>query len=464
MARRNSIRSRLLRALLAVALLTLAISAALSAALDLRILRDGAERDLQILAAVVGENCISALVFDSPETARRHLATLAAERQVRRAVLADAAGRRFAAWEEPGGGPGAGPDVTVTHALQLDGEPVGRITLHARLGELHRQALRYLLLSGALALATLALVLVVVLRLQRRIAAPILALADRARQVAAQQDLSLRVTRHSQVAELDTLIDALNTMLAGIEAREGRIRAQAAALGAANEKLRRLAMDLSLMEQSEKSRLAALLHDSPMQKLALAQMQLESGLHEPDAEGRQLTETGLDLLREASAELRTLQFELSPPVLEQEGLPAALAWLAERMGERGDLLIDCRLPAADAADLPPLSRALSVTLFQCARELVYNMIKHACASRGSIALDIDAESVYLSVADDGRGFRAPAASAPGDDGSGVRGGFGLYSIRERVHLLHGDLHIDTAPAGTRVSIRLPLAETGTTAP
>jgi signal transduction histidine kinase len=305
---------------------------------------------------------------------------------------------------------------------------------------------------------------VVVLRLQRRIAAPILALADRARQVAAQQDLSLRVTRRPRVAELDTLIDALNTMLAGIEAREGRIRAQAAALGEANEKLRRLAMDLSLMEQSEKSRLAALLHDSPMQKLALAQMQLESGLHEPDAEGRQLIEAGLGLLREASAELRTLQFELSPPILEQEGLPAALAWLAERMGERGDLPIECRLPAADAADRPPLSPALSVTLFQCARELVYNMIKHAYASRGSIALDIDAESVCLSVADDGRGFRAPAASTPTDDGNGVRGGFGLYSIRERVHLLHGDMHIDTAPSGSRVSIRLPLAETGTTAP
>ena len=452
----RSLGGRLLQALLAMTLLTLAISTALSAVLDLRLLRENALRDLQVLAAVVGENCISALVFDSPKTAERHLATLAAERQVRRAVLMDAAGRRFAAWEGSAVAPAVGPSVSVSHALRFDDAPLGHIELHARLDELHRQALRYLALSAGLALATLAMALVVALRLRRRIAAPILELADKARQVSARQDLSLRMARRERITEVDTLIGAFNGMLAGIAAREGRIEAQSAALREANDKLRRLAMDLSLMEQTEKSRLATLLHDSPMQKLALAVIQLETGLMEPDAEGRQLIETGLTLLREASAELRSLQFELSPPVLEQAGLPAALAWLAERMGKRGGIPIIYRMPAGDASAWPHLSRALSVTLFQCARELVYNLIKHAGASCGRIELRIDTHRVRLTVVDDGGGFPAQdRVDTPGAEGVGSRG-FGLYSNRERVRLLRGELHIDSGPDGTRIDILLPL--------
>jgi signal transduction histidine kinase len=464
MVRSRSIRTRLLVALLMMTLLTLTISTALSAVLDLRLMRESALRDLEILAAVVGQNCTSALVFDSPDTAARHLATLAAERQVRRAVLTDAAGRHFAVWEQQAGVPDAGPAVTVRQPVRLDAAPLGHIELHARLGELHRQALRYLLLSSLLALATLALALAVALRLQRRIAAPILELADKAQQVSVQQDLSLRMPRRGRVAELDDLIDAFNNMLAGIETREGRIRSQTQALREANDKLRRLAMDLSLLEQSEKARLAEQLHDSPMQKLAVSLLQLESGLGEPDAEGRQLRDTGLTLLREAIGELRTLQFELSPPVLAQSGLPAALAWLAERMAERAGIPITVQLPAD--TDRAALSRALSITLFQCARELVYNLVKHAEARRGCIRLTWNADSVTLVVTDDGVGFAypqdrsvvgsvAPDAQQPSPRDSPTTSGFGLYSIRERVALLDGSLDIDTGPQGTRVSIQLP---------
>ena len=51
-------------------LLTLAIATGLSALMDLRLFRDHMLRDLQVLAAVVGENCVSSLVFDSPHERR----------------------------------------------------------------------------------------------------------------------------------------------------------------------------------------------------------------------------------------------------------------------------------------------------------------------------------------------------------------------------------------------------------
>lgn len=104
-----------------------------------------------------------------------------------------------------------------------------------------------------------------------------------------------------------------------------------------------------------------------------------------------------------------------------------------------------------------LSRVLSVTLFQCARELVYNLIKHADASQGSIELTWDDASVTLVVADDGVGLArsAPPQRPQTAVDSVATGGFGLYSIRERVALLDGTLSIDSGPRGTRARILLP---------
>jgi signal transduction histidine kinase len=146
--------------------------------------------------------------------------------------------------------------------------------------------------------------------------------------------------------------------------------------------------------------------------------------------------------------------------------------IAERMGQRGGIPISWRMPPADQPVV--LSRALSVTLFQCARELVYNLIKHAGASQGSIELVWDDASVTLLVADDGVGFSRSAPAVGGNAAvdwpatdttarehrqtaadSAAIGGFGLYSIRERVALLDGTVSIDSGTRGTRVRIHLP---------
>jgi len=223
-------------------------------------------------------------------------------------------------------------------------------------------------------------------------------------------------------------------------------------LDGANTRLRRLALDLSLSEETARARLAGELHDSPMQKLALAQVQVESAARDPaDAETAQLLGAGRALLREAIGELRTLQFDLSPPVLAHQGLAAALAWLAESTERRWGI----RMSYAAGPNLPPLGREASVILFQCARELVYNLIKHARARRGAIQLQVEDGWLELCVEDDGIGLDPQGQHPPERPG----GGFGLHSVRERLALIDGDLHIDSgvesgAP-GTRMRIRLP---------
>ena len=465
----HSIRTRLLLALMVMTLVTLGLATLLSAVMDLKLLRDHMVRDLQVLAELVGENCVSALVFDDPQTARRQLATLEREYQIHRARLYDASGREVARWqrhpdrplaaEAPPDGPSNPPPnedpprlldtrVRVEHGMRFDDRPVGRILIDARLDELGRQIAQYLSLGGVLALLTLALALGLALRLQRGLSGPILALAEQSRAISGEGTFSARIRDPGAGPELATLVTGFNTILEAVEHRESELARRAEALDRANRRLRRLAMEMALVEETERARLASELHDSPMQKLALAQMQVDSGWRTRDEESDQLLATGLALLREGIGELRSLQFDLSPPVLHQRGLSAALEWLAADTRKRWGIPIDCLI----APEAPPLRQDLAVILFRAARELVYNLVKHARATQGQIRLGTDAAGgLELSVEDDGIGFGTGGSTAPG----GPEVGFGLYSLRERLTLLDGQLSIEPRNPGTRIRVRLP---------
>jgi signal transduction histidine kinase len=103
--------------------------------------------------------------------------------------------------------------------------------------------------------------------------------------------------------------------------------------------------------------------------------------------------------------------------------------------------------------VPKLPQELAIALFQCARELVFNVAKHASATTGSVELEADDGEVLLTVADDGKGF--VSGDAPQSPGS--TGGYGLFSIRERVALFGGRLSIVTNANGSRVTLRMPVA-------
>jgi signal transduction histidine kinase len=229
---------------------------------------------------------------------------------------------------------------------------------------------------------------------------------------------------------------------------EAELAQRTAALNNANDRLRQLAMETTLIEERERKRLAGELHDSPMQKLALAQIQIIAGARHRDAEGEQQLDTGLELLREALRELRTLQFELSPPQLYQEGLAAALEWLASYAAARFGLNLSFTRPET----APVLDRQLAIVLFQCARELVYNVAKHAGASAGRIELEAWEQTLRLTVSDNGHGFPPALVDQPGSAG----GGYGLFSVRERLALLGGSLGVASDAAGSRVTIHAPL--------
>ena len=457
--RTTSIRQRLMRIAAAVTVLTLGIAGTLFVVNDVRMLRGQMVRDLEVLAMVVGQNSLSALVFDAPETAEKALASLREEPQIRWAILYDRDDLPFARYLRDPGQPPREPtepvdgvfldvsplglgSVEVVHRLELDGEPVGTIFIHARTDVLAEQLARHAGWIGLLLIVTLAAALLVAARLHRRIAEPILSLAASTRTVSRGGDYSLRVRPPASDDEIAVLFHGFNAMLEQIEGRT-------AELGEAYARLQNLAKEICRVEEREKKRLAGELHDSPMQKLALAQLQIASAARHRDAESDEVLAAGVDLLREALQELRTLQFELSPPVLFQEGLAAALRWLTTQAAHRFGRELTFVETGTEAA----VGQELAVVLFQCARELVYNLVKHSGASRGRLELHHGSDAVRIVVSDEGGGLVADRVG-PRDDG---QGGYGLYSVRERLALWGGSLSIDSDASGTQVTVQAPVA-------
>jgi PAS domain S-box-containing protein len=211
-----------------------------------------------------------------------------------------------------------------------------------------------------------------------------------------------------------------------------------------------LAAALTLAEQRERRRISQLLHDGLQQHLFGTRLQVgfleSSGLAGDEAAIRAQTERLEGLLDEAVQITRTLAIDLSPPVLENEGLEAALSWLVGHMRELHGLEVD--LAVEGPCELPGLERR--VLLFHLVRELLFNVVKHAGTGAARVEVTDEGERVRICVEDEGAGFDVePAARAPGE-------GFGLYSVRERLGLFGGTFEVDSQPGrGTCATITIP---------
>jgi signal transduction histidine kinase len=197
----------------------------------------------------------------------------------------------------------------------------------------------------------------------------------------------------------------------------------------------------SLLEgqELERKRLARELHDETGQALASILLGLKSLEQqvgpEPVATIRELVGAALD-------DVRRLTVELRPPALDDFGLQAALERLASLVGRRSGIEIQLSMRAGMA--LPPDQET---AIYRIVQEALTNIVKHAKASSVSIIVMGSGETVRLVVEDDGDGF----------DPSAVReGALGLVGIRERVAILGGRFHLESAPGdGTTIVVELP---------
>lgn len=215
--------------------------------------------------------------------------------------------------------------------------------------------------------------------------------------------------------------------------------------------VRTLASLLTLAEQEERRRLAQILHDDLQQCLYGIQMKLlfvsdsVAASVQPDLAAH--AQEAYQWLNDAIKLVRQLTVDLSPPLLQGEGLVDALAWLATNLQKVYGFtaVIDASHSFADLDD------DMRVLLFQIIRELLFNVIKHADTDYATVTLRADATArLVITVEDTGRGFDIQRAETTQD------GGFGLFSVRERLGLFGGQMLIDTAPQqGTRITLSIP---------
>lgn len=229
---------------------------------------------------------------------------------------------------------------------------------------------------------------------------------------------------------------------------ERRVAERTKQLTESQQRLRALASELNLTEQRERRRLAADLHDYLAQLLVVGRMKLSQALNKPGGVvARRPVEEAEDILDQALTYTRSLVSQLVPPVLEQFGLAAALSWLADQMCRHG-LTVAVRVPQ----ETPALNVDDAALMYQSVRELLMNVVKHANTSEAMVTLEYEEGRVLtVRVHDEGVGFVESAGIATDK--------FGLFSIRERMHVLGGELAIESSPGqGTTATLLLPLKE------
>jgi len=212
-----------------------------------------------------------------------------------------------------------------------------------------------------------------------------------------------------------------------------------------SEQLQRMAAELVLAEERERRRLAQVLHDGLQQILVGAKYRLATTRRSKNMQ--QVSDRVVELIDEAIETSRSLTVELSPPILLQGDLLSSLRWLAHSMHDRYGLDVNVA-----GEEIQPLTEAVLLMLFQGARELLFNVVKHAGVKAASVELNQLKDQTSLIVKDEGAGF--DTAEIQGKKGQS--GGLGLFGINERLSYMGGRMEISSVPGrGSRFELIVP---------
>jgi len=208
-----------------------------------------------------------------------------------------------------------------------------------------------------------------------------------------------------------------------------------------------MAVRLVNLQEQERQRYAAELHDSTVQHLTAASLNLMVLRNRLGRSGDDAIIAAVeDSVSEAQREIRSVSYLLYPRTLDEDGLKSTLARFASGYSSRTQ--IDASLRTHGAIDGLPLPLQRSV--LRIVQEAVANVHRHAHATSVRITVGADRRRLSISVADDGRGL------AKNDDGSILQPGVGISGMKARVHHFGGCLKLRSAGRGTLVFARIPL--------
>jgi PAS domain S-box-containing protein len=214
---------------------------------------------------------------------------------------------------------------------------------------------------------------------------------------------------------------------------------------AGREQLQVLSQRLIEAQETERRRVSRELHDEAGQSLTALKISLElmqADLGAESEKSRQSLQEAVTLADETMERIRSLAQGLRPPELDVVGLNPTLEDYCHDFAERTRLSIDYA-----GMELPALPDAVTICFYRVLQEALTNVAKHAHANHAWVTLRCDADTLSLSVADDGQGFDVSTEVSVSHQPRGM----GLLGMRERLELLGGRLEIKSQPGqGTRL--------------
>lgn len=229
------------------------------------------------------------------------------------------------------------------------------------------------------------------------------------------------------------------------EARRAREQA-VAELAESERRLAELAEHLQSSIEAERAAIAREIHDDIGGALTAVKFDLAwIDRHAPEEGGiRSRTHTALDMLQHALGASQRIMMNLRPPMLDQ-GLVAALQWLADNFAQRTGIAVTLQLCSARM----DLTDAVQLVAYRTAQEALTNISKYAQATIVRMELTDTEDVLTLEVTDNGRGFDPAAPARPRS--------FGLQGLRERARTVGGWLDVSSRPGqGSSVILSVPL--------
>jgi PAS domain S-box-containing protein len=204
--------------------------------------------------------------------------------------------------------------------------------------------------------------------------------------------------------------------------------------------LRRLTARLIRAQEEERQRIARELHDDIGQRLSILMVKIETLSRDPASDRAYAEDEVADLTKsidELTTDIHQLSHQLHSSKLQHLGLKVALQELCRQMSSRDNIEVDF---LADTID--PLPSEVSLCLYRIAQEALLNARKYSKATSVTLTVIRKENFLYMHIKDSGVGFDLRAPSE----------GLGFINMRERLHMIGGELFVDSRPGeGTEVT-------------
>jgi signal transduction histidine kinase len=227
-------------------------------------------------------------------------------------------------------------------------------------------------------------------------------------------------------------------------------RYQMSRLQRAHAMQRAFSQQLIELQEGERKRIAAGLHDSLGQQLLVIKNRALLGLRTPDRPGPEQTqlEEISSLSSQALDEVREIAYDLHPYQIDRLGLTKAIQAMVRKVAAVSEIEFSTEIDNIDGV-FPSHSE---INIYRIVQESINNVLKHSQARTATVTIKRELQTVAISISDDGKGF-LPNLEDP------VRSGFGLIGIAERARMLGGSQTVhSTVGQGATIIVTLALPE------